>query len=214
MLYATLLLLLLSFSGTTVVDFYMYLKRHHLNLAIHIRFLFYRNLVLVQVQIKIMVFVTCWNTGNLNILWDREVFIKIDLLVSRYGEITSRQQHMTLSCQHLIFCVSWFLAVIVVVTGIIQAIGQLRASTSLQQDLLYNTLRSPMLFFDMTPTGRILNRFSKDLDVVDTVISKSIVAFLYTFTKTLWTIVVITYSTPMILAIIFPLAVMYLFVQV
>ncbi|MEQ2210893.1 hypothetical protein XENOCAPTIV_021438 [Xenoophorus captivus] len=46
--------------------------------------------------------------------------------------------------------------------------GTLRASSKLHDQLFHKILRCPMKFFDMTPTGQILNRFSKDLDEVDT----------------------------------------------
>uniref|UniRef100_A0A3P9MV56 ATP-binding cassette, sub-family C (CFTR/MRP), member 5 n=1 Tax=Poecilia reticulata TaxID=8081 RepID=A0A3P9MV56_POERE len=43
-------------------------------------------------------------------------------------------------------------------------LGTLRASSKLHDQLFHKILRCPMKFFDMTPTGRILNRFSKDMD--------------------------------------------------
>ncbi|XP_062861185.1 multidrug resistance-associated protein 5 [Trichomycterus rosablanca] len=52
--------------------------------------------------------------------------------------------------------------------GIIFVKGTLRASSKLHDELLQKILRSPMKFFDTTPTARILNRFSKDMDEVDT----------------------------------------------
>lgn len=44
------------------------------------------------------------------------------------------------------------------------------AAVHLHNLLLGNIFRLPNNFFDVTPTGRILARFSKDVDVVDTTI--------------------------------------------
>lgn len=46
-------------------------------------------------------------------------------------------------------------------------IGCLCASIVLHQTLLRGVLRAPMAFFDKTPLGRILSRFSADIEVVD-----------------------------------------------
>lgn len=35
-------------------------------------------------------------------------------------------------------------------------------------ELIKGIMRAPLLFFDVTPIGRILARFSKDTDVMDT----------------------------------------------
>ncbi|XP_073445373.1 ATP-binding cassette sub-family C member 5 [Dendrobates tinctorius] len=53
------------------------------------------------------------------------------------------------------------------VRGVVFVKGTLRASSKLHDELFRRILRSPMKFFDTTPTGRILNRFSKDMDEVD-----------------------------------------------
>lgn len=47
------------------------------------------------------------------------------------------------------------------------ATGTLVAATNLHKQLLLSIMRSPLGFFDTTPLGRILNRFSKDVDVMD-----------------------------------------------
>ena len=46
--------------------------------------------------------------------------------------------------------------------------GTLLASRTLHRKLLLKIMHAPMHFFDTTPLGRIMNRFSKDIDILDT----------------------------------------------
>ena len=40
----------------------------------------------------------------------------------------------------------------------------MRGAANLHDTAVYSVMGSPMAFFDITPVGRIINRFSKDLD--------------------------------------------------
>lgn len=53
------------------------------------------------------------------------------------------------------------------VLWIVFMLGCLRASASFHSELLHSVMRSPLSFFDTTPMGRIVNRFSKDIESID-----------------------------------------------
>jgi ABC-type multidrug transport system fused ATPase/permease subunit len=71
-----------------------------------------------------------------------------------------------------------------------------------------------MAFFDTTPIGRILNRFGKDVDVVDTVLPINIRYFIQCLTMVLATLVTICISTWLFGAVIGPLFLFYYFTLV
>ena len=73
------------------------------------------------------------------------------------------------SCRWFFTCV-FILATLIFLSSLLVAIGTLRGARILHDKLLHNILRCPMSFFDTTPVGRILNRFAKDIDSLDTVI--------------------------------------------
>lgn len=50
------------------------------------------------------------------------------------------------------------------------ALGTVNSSVTMHQKMLQRIMHSPMRFFDTTPTGRIVNVFSKDIDAVDVAI--------------------------------------------
>ncbi|KCV70415.1 hypothetical protein H696_02759 [Fonticula alba] len=89
----------------------------------------------------------------------------------------------------------------------------LRAARLLHEKLLDRIFAVPMSFFDTTPLGRIVNRFSKDLNTIDQVLPNAIYSFLRTFAQVLAVLVVISYSTPYFLIAIIPLGVVYVMVQ-
>ena len=90
----------------------------------------------------------------------------------------------------------------------------MKAARTLHHGLLINVMHLPMQFFESTPLGRVINRFSKDVDSVDDKIPRSLTMFLRTFLATLGTIFVISYSTPLFLTCVLPLGALYVFIQV
>ncbi|XP_032473157.1 canalicular multispecific organic anion transporter 2 isoform X5 [Phocoena sinus] len=102
---------------------------------------------------------------------------------------------------------------LVMLSAIMMAVGGVQAARLLHQALLYNKMRSPQSFFDTTPSGRILNRFSKDVYIIDEVLAPTILMLLNSFYNSISTLVVIVASTPLFAVVILPLAVLYLFVQ-
>ncbi|NWU56468.1 MRP3 protein, partial [Dromas ardeola] len=102
---------------------------------------------------------------------------------------------------------------IVLISSFTLAMGGINAARTLHAALLENKFHTPQSFYDTTPTGRIINRFSKDIYVIDEVIPPTILMFLGTFFTSLSTMIVIIASTPLFAVVIVPLAILYFFVQ-
>lgn len=69
------------------------------------------------------------------------------------------------------------------------------ASKRLHEGLLDRVLRLPMSFFDTTPSGRVLNRFSRDTELADTQLGGLLVQVLSAFFNILMSLVVISIAT-------------------
>ena len=70
------------------------------------------------------------------------------------------------------------------------------------------------MFFETTPAGRILNRFSRDIETVDSVLPQLFEQWLGSAFDVLATITILLYTTPVFLAVAIPLAVLYYYAQV
>ena len=131
-----------------------------------------------------------WSSANVTTEKERNLYIGI------YGGIGLGQGLFT-------FLVSIFIT-----------IGGMVASRRLHRGLLVNIMHSSMSFFDTTPLGRIVNRFSKDLYTVDDMMPRYIKGFLWCMLDFIGTIIAISYATPLFLATLPFLGIFYLYIQV
>lgn len=93
---------------------------------------------------------------------------------------------------------------------IILYISSLRCSKTLHNQMMAKVIRAPLnYFFDRIPSGRILNRFSLDIDIIDQNLAGTLSASLVN---------VFTFVTDVIICIVFgsyfviPLAVVFFYV--
>ena len=90
----------------------------------------------------------------------------------------------------------------------------LAAAKSLQSEALSRVIRAPMSYFDTTLMGRLINRFSKDVDTLDNTIPNNLRTFVAIFFRVLSIFVVISYTTPEFIAFLIPMVILYFFLQV
>ncbi|KAJ2903978.1 hypothetical protein MKZ38_009033 [Zalerion maritima] len=86
-----------------------------------------------------------------------------------------------------------------------------RASKHLLRIAVSRTLRAPMSFFDTTPLGRITNRFSRDVDVMDNTLSDAMRMYGFTLSMIISVfILIIAYFHWFAIALV-PLFILFLF---
>uniref|UniRef100_UPI00398E8F75 ATP-binding cassette sub-family C member 3-like isoform X2 n=1 Tax=Pristiophorus japonicus TaxID=55135 RepID=UPI00398E8F75 len=93
------------------------------------------------------------------------------------------------------------------------AVCCIRASSLLHAHLLNQTLRCPMQYFELTPVGRILNRFSQDMETIDDRIPTCVEDLLLCMFDVLSTLLVLAYSIPLSLLPSVPVACLYFSLQ-
>ncbi|KAG0085747.1 Multidrug resistance-associated protein 1 [Podila epicladia] len=82
------------------------------------------------------------------------------------------------------------------------SVARIRASEILHAEFLSRILRLPMSFFDTTPLGRILNRFSGDIATIDERIPSKMVASMYFGITVASTLLLISFTTPAFIILI------------
>ncbi|KAG7222014.1 hypothetical protein INR49_028178 [Caranx melampygus] len=89
--------------------------------------------------------------------------------------------------------------------------GGILASRVLHQSMLYDVLRSPMSFFERTPSGNLVNRFAKEMDTIDSMIPIILKMFMGSMFNVLGACVIILVATPLVAIIIPVLGLLYFF---
>jgi ABC-type multidrug transport system fused ATPase/permease subunit len=89
----------------------------------------------------------------------------------------------------------------------------IRASKKLHYEMAKAVINSPLQFFETTPLGRIINRFSQDMNKVDSVLPRVFSALFSSCIKTLLTLIIIGYNMPIFIIIIIILSFVYNYYQ-
>jgi ATP-binding cassette, subfamily C (CFTR/MRP), member 1 len=104
-------------------------------------------------------------------------------------------------------------ALTVIQTLILWIFCSIEASRKLHERMATAIFRAPMSFFDTTPAGRILNRFSSDVYRLDEVLARTFNMLFVNFARSAFTLIVISVGTPAFVALIIPLTAVYYWVQ-
>ncbi|XP_061309783.1 multidrug resistance-associated protein 1-like isoform X3 [Pezoporus flaviventris] len=91
--------------------------------------------------------------------------------------------------------------------------GSLSASRALHHQLLDNVLHLPLQRFETDPVGQIINRFTKDLFIVDSRFHYYLRTWLNCTLDVIGTILVITSASPLFIVVVIPLGYFYFTIQ-
>lgn len=97
--------------------------------------------------------------------------------------------------------------------GLFLSVVTLSAAGTIHANALACVLRYPLSFFDVTPSGRTVNRFSKDVDALDNTLPQNVRSWIYCFQFVLGTFFAISYATPIFILVILPVLGFYYFMQ-
>ncbi|KAJ8945829.1 hypothetical protein NQ318_008713 [Aromia moschata] len=93
------------------------------------------------------------------------------------------------------------------------AYGGVKAATKFHKSLLKSVVKSKLTFFDVTPAGRILNRFSSDTYTIDDSLPFILNILLAQFFTLLGALIITIYGLPWICLILIPLIPVYNWLQ-
>ena len=91
--------------------------------------------------------------------------------------------------------------------------ASLRAATRIHDSAITRLFHAPLSFFDVTPTGRIVNRMSKDMRAVDSFIPMILINFLHAFFSVGVSVIGACFSLPWISLSLLPLPLLYAFIN-
>ncbi|PNP51658.1 hypothetical protein FNYG_15884 [Fusarium nygamai] len=89
----------------------------------------------------------------------------------------------------------------------------IEASRKLHESMIIAILRAPMTFFETTPAGQILNRFSSDIYRIDQSLPRQFNTLFINIIKALFSLAVISAGAPVFIILAIPLVFVYSYMQ-
>lgn len=90
----------------------------------------------------------------------------------------------------------------------------LRGSQLLHNRMLQRVLRAPISWFNVTPSGRIINRFAKDIDTIDTTIRFNVRMLMVVALRSVTSLILISVGSKFSIMFIVPVVLLYFLFQI
>uniref|UniRef100_A0AAY5ESC7 ATP-binding cassette, sub-family C (CFTR/MRP), member 9 n=1 Tax=Electrophorus electricus TaxID=8005 RepID=A0AAY5ESC7_ELEEL len=156
-----------------------------------------------SVMVAIDYWLAAWTSSNFNTMEHKPI---INSDVSNYCCI-----HQSYVPVFIILCAAGI--VLCLITSLTVEFLGLTAASNLHHNLLNKIIHAPLRFFDITPLGQILNRFSADTNIIDQHIPSTLESLTRSTLLCLSAIGVVAFVTPASLIALVPLAVAFYFIQ-
>jgi len=126
------------------------------------------------------------------------------------GHWTSHPSQVAITTAVVVFALLTFVTVVAERTrSVVLFDGGVKAGTRLFENLLSGVMHAPMRFFDTSPQGRILNRFTSDTSAVDNSMPSSVGQFLTSLIGIFASLLPVIWSQPPTLILFLPALVLY-----
>ncbi|KAK9478295.1 P-loop containing nucleoside triphosphate hydrolase protein [Lipomyces japonicus] len=89
----------------------------------------------------------------------------------------------------------------------------IQAAKKLHDRMLRSVIRAPMSFFDTTPLGRIINRFTSDINRVDEALARVFTSFFTNTCKVIFSVAVVSTANPTFILLVVPISFVYVYYQ-
>uniref|UniRef100_A0A3Q4HJ35 ATP-binding cassette, sub-family C (CFTR/MRP), member 9 n=1 Tax=Neolamprologus brichardi TaxID=32507 RepID=A0A3Q4HJ35_NEOBR len=144
-------------------------------------------------------------------LLKHSVIVAIDYWLANWTSKINTRQDSYYLLVFIILCAAGI--TLCLITSLTVEFLGLSAATNLHHNLLNKIIHAPIRFFDITPLGQILNRFSADTNIIDQHIPSTLESLTRSTLLCLSGIGVIASITPIFLVALVPLAVAFYFIQ-
>ncbi|KAI8599078.1 P-loop containing nucleoside triphosphate hydrolase protein [Dissophora ornata] len=104
--------------------------------------------------------------------------------------------------------------VLVFMASLMLSFTIVRTANAMHDAAFRKVLYSPLAFFDTTPLGRILNRFSRDVDTLDNVLWSTLYEFTITVVTLIGTLILIIVVFPWLVLAILPILGLYYWLSI
>ncbi|XP_067247954.1 ATP-binding cassette sub-family C member 9 isoform X3 [Chanodichthys erythropterus] len=163
-----------------------------------------------SVMVAIDYWLAAWTSLNPNNQSLADSFVNTTNYTKNY-DATQIAEHRSHVPVFIILCGAG-IALCLITSLTVEFLG-VAAATNLHHNLLNKIIHAPIRFFDVTPLGQILNRFSADTNIIDQHIPPTLESLTRSTLLCLSAIGVIAFVTPAFLIALVPLAVAFYFIQ-